>query len=457
MTLLDTTIPRQFDRLPPNSIEAESCLIGALMMMDEEKDSHFKATWARVKATVTVDSFFQADHSVLFKVLKHLSDEGHKIDPMIVRDELGNRQLLDDIGGVEYLAEILHTVPNSANAVEYADIVRQKAMLRALVSQANDTIRRCYGPLGDTTAEEIAMGVSARAARIATTGRTSDVYRIGDVAAEVFVQKDAGTSKFIETGLRDLDRLIGGLLIGGKTIVGAKAGMGKSALIKQIALNVAGCGTSVGIISIEESRYKIAENALSNRSGVVNNRISFGRLTEFDWGKFATAVAELSNTPIFIVDSARKLSSIIAAAHGLHAEHGCKVIAVDHLHIVDGECDANREREISKISAELKWVWKDMGVAGIEAAQLNRGSGRDRPSNANLRDSGSLEQDADTVALLHREDYYRTGNDPHDNILEIIIAKNKNGAPGTVPARYDGARQRVGNLEPEDPFGEEAA
>jgi replicative DNA helicase len=132
VTLLDTTIPRQFDRLPPNAIEAESCLIGALMLMDEDSDE-YKATWARVKATVTVDSFFQADHATLFKVLKVLSDDGRKIDPMIVREELANRKMLDDIGGVEYLAEILHTVPNAANAVGYAEIVRQKAMLRALL------------------------------------------------------------------------------------------------------------------------------------------------------------------------------------------------------------------------------------------------------------------------------------------------------------------------------------
>jgi len=262
----------------------------------------------------------------------------------------------------------------------------------------------------------------------------------------------------IPTGIRDLDKLIGGLRVGGKTIIGAKPGMGKSLLLKQIGLNLTRRGVRFGVISVEESKFKIAENTLSNQSGVINNRIAFGKLDDSEWRRLAAALPELAQLPFFICDTVRKLSAIIAAIHVMKYEHGCEVIAVDHLHIIDGESDDNREREISKISAELKWVWKDLGVAGIEAAQLNRASGKDRPSLASLRDSGSLEQDADVVLLLHREDYYRDAKSkvPPTNVLECLIPKNKDGAPGNVRVNYDGARQQVSDLpELRDPFNSE--
>jgi replicative DNA helicase len=276
------------------------------------------------------------------------------------------------------------------------------------------------------------------------------VHRLGDIAVEVFEAKEKGHNPRVETGLRDLDRLTGGLRIGGKTILGGKAGMGKSLLLKQIGLNVACRGVRFGIVSVEESRHKIAENTVANVSGIVNNHIAFGKLDPGEWKAFAEAVNGLACVPFFIIDSARRLSSIVAAVHVLRAEYDCQVVGVDHLHIVDGEAERNenREREISRISSELKWLWKDLDVAGIEVAQLNRQGGRDRPALASLRDSGSLEQDADSVILLHREDYYRGVGEADDHVLEAIVAKNKDGATGTIPLHYDGARQRIGDRNP---------
>ena len=273
-----------------------------------------------------------------------------------------------------------------------------------------------------------------------------------DVLLEGLLTDTADQSPRLATGLTELDRVIGGMRVGGKTIIGAKPGMGKSLLLKQFTLNLSRRGIPVGVISVEESRQKIAENVLANVSGVVNNRIAFGKLNGEEKGRVGQAGEAIHRLPIFVIDSARKLTSIVAAAHALRHRHDVQVIAVDHLHIVDGETNEHREREIAKISAELKWVWKDLGVAGLEAAQLNRGSGRDRPSLASLRDSGSLEQDADIVLLLHREDYYRGPTEAKDDHLEIIVAKNKDGATGVVPAHYDGARQSVSDYQGHDPL-----
>jgi replicative DNA helicase len=438
--LIDTTLARQFDRLPPHSLDAERALLASLMRLQGDN-----VRWAKVRALVGEESFFQADHQIIFGAIDRIVASGAEADPTAVRAALVARQVLDEIGGQVYLAEIYLSAPHAANAVEYAKTVREMAMRRALIAEANDTLRRAYGPLDDDGgAETLAHGLASRAARIAATGRPCDVYRLGDVAAEVFEAKMQGKQARIPTGIQELDGMIGGLRIGGKTIIGAKPGMGKSVLLKQIGLNLSRRGVKFGVVSIEESREKIAENALANQSGVANNRISFGQLTHDDSGRFAQAVHDVSALPFFIVDSARRLSSIVAAARLLHYEYGCEVVAVDHLHIIDPEAvnRESREREISKISAELKWVWKDLNIAGIEAAQLNRASGQDRPTLASLRDSGSLEQDGDVVCLLHREDYYRPGGTP-DHVIELIIAKNKDGAPGVAVCHYDGARQRI--------------
>lgn len=448
MQLIDSSITSQFERMPPNSIESEMCYLGSLMLSAADR-----AAMVTARQALKADEFFQADHAILFECIASMIDRSGGVDFMLLREELIRRNVLEEIGGLEYLATIANSVPNAANVLHYAGVVREKARLRELIALSNSIIRECYAPMGpEDGAEKLAMESAAKATRIAINGKSDRVHLLGDVATDVYASKERGECRFYPTGLADLDRLAGGILIGGKTIIGAKPGMGKSQLIKQIGLNVSRAGLRFGIISIEEDRYKIASNTMSNASDVPNARITFGKLDEVEWRKLAGAVADLSQLPFHIIDSARKLSAIIACIHQLKHQHKCQIIAVDHLHIIDGETNEHREREISKISAELKWVWKDLGIAGLEAAQLNRGSGKDRPGLSSLRDSGSLEQDADTVILLHREDYYRRDGESFDNVMEAIVAKNKNGAPGTVPLHYDGARQRIADCIVEDPF-----
>ena len=442
---MDNHVGRQFDRLPPHSLEAERALLASLMLSGGDK-----LIFAEVKGIVTEESFYQADHSIIFDVICKLVEQGKNVDPVIVMEALKSRNLWEEVGGKDYLATILNSVPSYAHAVHYAEIVRRKCLLRGMIANANTLLRECYSPGADESAIDLIARHVSKMQMMAVTGSADEVHHLEQILHEVLDRRTSGEIFRLPTRITSLDSVIGGLRKGGKAIIGAKASMGKSQLIKQFLKNMASNGIKCGLITVEESRYKVGENLIANASGIPNNRIAFGNMSQEEWDEVVGAVLKLAKLPIYVVDSARQISRIVAAANVLAVKYGCEVIAVDHLHIIDGQTDANREREISKISAELKWVWKDLNVCGIEAAQLNRSGGRERPTLASLRDSGSLEQDGDTIILLHREDYYRQTEADFiaDNILEAIIAKNKDGATGVVPVHFDGARQLICDLDP---------
>jgi replicative DNA helicase len=345
----------------------------------------------------------------------------------------------------------LNKVPSAAHAEHYAKIISEKAKWREVISLSNDAMREAYGPHGDFDEADICLGkIAAKAAKVAANGKMGQVYHVADVLAEVMSRRVSGEVRREPTGLARLDHVIGGLTYGEKLIVGGKPSMGKSAMLKKLARNLSGGGITTGIISVEEYRAKIVTNLLSGESSVPNNRIEYNTATPEDWNEVEIAAQKIAELPLYLVDSARKLSAIIAMVNVLVSKHGCRAVFVDHLHIIDSESGKyeNRNSEMSKISAELKWVWKDLGIIGVEAAQLNRGGGNDRPTLTSLRDSGTLEADADTVILLHREDYYhRTERDYiRDNTLELIVAKNKHGAAATVPLYYNDARYDIRDM-----------
>jgi len=450
-------ITGKFDRLPPHSIEAEMCLIGSLIVCEPEK----RATFSAVRSIITRECFYQADHQIYFDALCDLYERGSKLDGAVVAEEMRRRQIYEEVGGNEYLTLLIMSVPTHRHAATYARTIKEKSLLRSLIALSNDAIRDAYSPSQEDVAQKSLMDFASKASKLAAGGSSNEVHRIGDVVMELLDRPRGVDSERIATGLDSLDKIIGGLRKGGKTIIGSRPGMGKSAFIKQVLRSIAGGDAErkprkVGLITIEERKEKVAENLLANESGVCNNRIAFGTASPPEWEAMVAAGVAMDGLDIFIVDTARKLSAIVGVANVLACQYGCEVIAVDHLHLIDGETDERREREISKISAELKWVWKDLNVAGIEAAQLNRGSGTEPPTLSSLRDSGSLEQDGDLVIMLHRRDYYAKSslNYEPDNILQAIIEKNKDGATATVPLRFDEARQRITDAPlAEDPFG----
>ena len=441
--------PTNFDLLPPQSVETEQLFLGSLLLVGLDA-----AAVAHARTLLRRDDFYLADHQIIYDAICRMHDHREAVDIPTLREHLSREGLLEDVGGQEYLVRLIGGVPFYMHYPTYAKTIREKSLWRQAIMAANEVLRAAYLPRNGPLVEE-AEGVLTETAslfsRIAAGGKADQVHQIGDVARELLARRDSGAGLRVSTGIQRLDEMTGGLRKGSKTIVGAKPSMGKSCLIKQLARNIASRGTKVGIITIEESRHKVAENVLAAVSQVPNNRIAFGTATEAEWGEIEAAVETVRDLPLYVVDSARKLTQIIAVAHVLACQYGCEVIAVDHLHIIDGESEENRNNEITKISAGLKQAWKDLNVAGIEAAQLNRNGGSDRPTLASLRDSGSLEADGDVVILLHRDDYYRrTTGDPLDGILELIVAKNKDGAAATVFTHLDEARQTIRDLEPHE-------
>jgi replicative DNA helicase len=456
MTLIDRTTAGQFDKLPPHSIASEMCLLASMMLDKEIVDE--------VRAIVDRDAFFQADHQIIFDAILRMHDAGRPVDSVLLREELIRQQLLDDIGGVQYIAQILNSVPSAAHGVHYAREVAECHKLRELIRASNDTLRRAYGPHKLEDADAMAADLERAAAAIQHHGTADTVRRLDAIVDEVLAQKRERAETRQCVGLTRLDDLSGGLPIGGHTLVAGGAGMGKSQFIKQIQMNLATAGTPCGLISIEESAHKIGENMLANQSGVPNSSIVYNTLTKSDWLSLDTARKQIVGLPYYVDDVPMKLSAIMASAKRMAKKYGCKVIAVDHQHLIVGDGSAardNREEELSQISGALKRLWKSLGVAGVVASQVNRNAtqGEDTPPELrHLRGSGALEQDGDLIIMLHRPDYYRWKKDPNftpNHRLIAYVNKNKGGPVGQVELYFDGDQQAVRDWE--TPEGEEPA
>ncbi|HEX8522938.1 MAG TPA: replicative DNA helicase [Tepidisphaeraceae bacterium] len=454
MTLIDQPTLTLSTQMPPHDVEAEMCALASLMLCGEDRK-----LFSRIRALLHKDAFFQVDHQIIFEVITHLADqgEGDGLDFVLVRAELERRQLLEEVGGIQYLAKIAHAVPSYLHGPHYAKLVRDAFVRRQLIAASDDLARSAYAPLGDTPSS-LAMKAAAKLTDIGAAGQTHDIETGEDLAAKFIDSRDSTRVRIIPTGISDLDEKIGGVRKGRFTIVGAKASMGKSTLLRQILLNLAMRGVKVGLVAIEEDDDKIAANILSNLSGVENNKIIERKpLTQEENKALMDAVAKLGTLPLHVCDTAFNLSDISATMHRLALEHECEVIGVDHLHLIDGEIakggQVNRNQEVSGISRHLKMLFRKLNVAGVVAAQLNRGGDATqaqnrRPVLRDLRDSGTLEQDGDLIMLLHREDWYRYSEPNYVNtgIVETLVAKNKDGSPAVVSLDFAGAYQRVKNL-----------
>lgn len=439
----------QFDRLPPHSLEAEMCLIGSMMLVGDDK-----AAFAEMCSGVTGDSFYSPDHQIMFDAIVTLRGKNCRIDSVILREELARRHLLNEVGGSAYIAQILNMVPSYAHGPHYAGIVKEKHGLRQLITAANAIIRGAYAPTTGEAVAQVAMKYAAELARIGAEGHGHPIHSMDALMDQFEAERrdpEALAKLLIKTGIDSLDDAIGGLRKGTFTLVGARPGMGKSMLNKQVLRNIASRGTRCGLISVEEGRQKISENNVSSYSGVDNWKIAQGKLSDDERAAVNAAVDDLRGLPIWTIDTASALNDIVAAVHQLALRYGCEIIAIDHLHLIDGGGkEANRTQEVSAVSRALKMVSRELGVASFVTAQLNRGGdggpgGSREPTMRDLRDSGSLEQDGDVILLLHREDYYRqneVGYAPTEQ-LKVIIAKHKSSGTGVVPLYFDERHQTV--------------
>jgi len=448
--LLDSSIARQFDKLPPHALEAEMCLL-ASMMLDKEMIG-------QIVQIVDRESFFQADHQIIFDVLLKLYEHNRPIDAVIVREELVKRQLLEEVGGTQYLGAILSTVPSSAHGAHYAGIVREKALLRQLIAASNDILRDAYAP--HEQADLVLDKAEKKIFDIAQQKVSGQMVPMEEVLHEVFEMIENRGQRGLETGFFELDDMLNGLQNGEMVIVAARPSMGKTAFAMNVIEHVAAdLLAPCAVFSLEMSKQQLAQRMLCSRGQVDAHKLRKGMLSNEEFKQLAVTVGELAKAPIWVDDSPGLTPlELRAKARRLKLQHDIKCIMIDYMQLMDNPGPENRQQQISEISRGIKAVARELNVPVLALSQLNRATeGRDghRPRMSDLRESGSIEQDADVVALLHREDYYRMSEPDFqpDNIAEVIIAKQRNGPTGTVKLTFINKTTRFENLSSAaDPF-----
>ncbi len=448
--LIDPQLAGQFDRLPPHSIEAEQCVL-ASMMLDKE-------AIGQCVQIIERDAFYQADHQIIYDILVKLFEQNKPIDAVIVREELLKRQLLEEIGGVGYLAQLLNMVPSAAHATHYAGIVREKSLLRQLIAASNEILRDAYAP--HEKADVIVDRSEHRIFDIAEKRIGGSLVPLESVLHEVYEMIEDKGRRGIECDFSEVDDMLNGLQNGEMIIVAARPSMGKTAFAMNIVEAVAANHRlPCAVFSLEMSKQQLAQRMLCSRAGIDAQKVRKGLLSAEEFHKLAAVVVELSKAPIWVDDSpGLTVLELRAKARRLKRQHDIKLIMLDYMQLMDNPGPESRQQQISEISRGIKAVARELDIPVIALSQLNRAAeGRDghRPRMSDLRESGSIEQDADVIMLLHREDYYRMSEPDFmpDNIAEIIIAKQRNGPTGSVKLTFDNKTTTFRNLAAQiDPF-----
>jgi replicative DNA helicase len=420
--------PTEFDRLPPHSIEAERCLI-ASAILDAD-------VYSDVSLTISRDSFYSADHQLIWSIISSLRDSGRSVDAVILREELSKRQQLDEIGGLPYIVQILNSVPSSAHGHHYAEIVRDKALLRRLIDLSNKTLRMCYAPT-ERPAEDVVLQCVDEFGKVAinATDTRAPIHISEAVHGEFERLQKKDTDRFLTYGLKPIDDSLGSPEPGELIVVGARPSMGKSTLLRTMALHIANAGVPVAFISLEEGRSKVSRNFISATGGIENHALRRKQLSEKSWKDAADSVGRIASLPIYFTDRARTTSQIRASISTMKAKYGVQIVIVDYLQRITGSKQRTNYERTSEISLELSDMTKTMDVVMMVAAQLRRMDPSKKnhiPDMDDLRDSGQIEQDADVIMFLNREDYWNQKNENYEqnHIADLHVAKCRDGQRG---------------------------
>jgi replicative DNA helicase len=422
-------------KILPHDIQAEQSVLGSIFINPDkmiEVTEHLKP-----------EDFYKPAHKILFKAMMSLSDRGEAIDIVTVKSTLEVNNELNLVGNVSYLAEIINAVPTSSNAEHYAKIVAKKAQLRAIIGNLSDSIGNAYDE--DMNVDDIIAKAERSLLAVSQSSNKSSFKSIRDVLADnqakIEERSNMGSQVTgLETGFYDFDRLTTGLHEDNLIVLAARPAMGKTALALNIAQNVATKSRKpVAIFSLEMGSESLVDRMLAAEGTVENRHIRTGQLSRDEWQRLIYAQGQLAEAPIFINDSAgMKITDIKAKARRLSQEQGgLGLIVIDYLQLIQGSRSDNRQQEVSEISRQLKIIAKELSVPVIALSQLSRSVEQrqdKRPIMSDLRESGSIEQDADIVAFLYRDDYYNDKQDdqPKSNLIELIVKKNRHGSLGTV-------------------------
>lgn len=424
-----------FDRKPPQNLEAEQSVLGAVMLS--------KDAMADVVEVLRSYDFYKPAHETIFEATSSLFRSGHPVDAVTVAAELQAAGALGRIGGAEYLHTLIASVPSAASAGYYARLVREQAILRRLVDAGTRIANMGYAADGDV--DDIVDSAQAEVFAVTERNNAEDYLPIGDVMERTLeeVEKASnhdGTLLGVPTGFRDLDELTGGLQNGHMVVLAARPSMGKSTLGLDIARAAAiHHGKASVVFSLEMSREEITKRLLSAESNVKLTKMLKGPMGPSDWEKLARTAARVSKAPLFIDDSPNmSLMEIRAKCRRLKQRHDLALVVVDYLQLMSsGKKVESRQQEVSEFSRALKLLAKELNVPVIAISQLNRGPeqrGDKRPMLSDMRESGSIEQDADLVILLHRDDAY--DRDVRPGEADFIIAKHRNGPTETIAVAF---------------------
>lgn len=420
-------------RVPPQNMEAEQAVLGAILLEAEALITSME----RLRA----EDFYSVSHQRIFEVMVALGEDGEPIDLVTLTARLQDLGQLDEVGGVSYLAKLAGAVPTAANVEYYAQIVEEKSMLRRLIRTATQIVSSGYATEDDVG---VLLGDAERRIMELSQNRSSSGFiSIRDVLMEVFERVEflynhRGGTTGIPSGFVDLDKMTAGFQRNDLIILAARPSVGKTAFALNVAQNVAvRAGESVAIFSLEMSAAQLVQRMVCAESNVDATRMRTGELKGDDWEKLSMAIGSLSEAQIYIDDTPGiTVADIRAKCRRLKKEKGLGMILIDYLQLIQGRGKAgeNRQQEVSEISRTLKMIARELEVPVIALSQLSRGVEQrqdKRPMMSDLRESGSIEQDADIVAFLYRDDYYDKETEKK-NIIEIIIAKQRNGPVGTV-------------------------
>ena len=440
-------------KVPPNSIEAEQSLIGGLML-----DA---LAWDKVADVITSDDFYRKDHRLIFTAIANLVESGSPCDVVTVSEHLDSRSELENAGGLEYLATLTNETAGAANARAYAKILRERATLRALISAGNEIAGSAFTNDGRSAAE-ILEDAERMVFEIAEQGsRGKKGFRsLKDILPATvdridLLHQSEGDITGISTGFAEFDKLTAGLQPGDLVIVAGRPSMGKTTLAVNMAENAAiGSKVPTAIFSMEMPAEQLAFRMISSLGRVDQTHLRTGNFPDEDWSRINTAVQLMSEAPVFIDDTpSLSPSEIRARARRLQREHGLGLVVVDYLQLmqVPGNKE-NRATEISEISRGLKALAKEMSCPVIALSQLNRGVEQrtdKRPVMSDLRESGAIEQDADIIVFIYREEVYNQDT-PRKGIADIAIAKQRNGPIGDFPLTFVGRYTKFENWVPDN-------
>lgn len=449
----EVTHSKNDGRIPPQDIIAEKSLLGAIMISD--------SVMAEILTILRPRDFYEKRHEIIFDAMSGLYDQHKPIDLLTLTSELKSKKMLKDVGGAPYLAELSSFVPAASHAKAYADIIEKASVRRRLIKAGTDIANKAYED--DAEVDSLIGSAEKDLFEVSDKIIKSDYVAMDELLADAFdrieeLQKNKGALRGLKTGFRDLDKKTAGFQKGDLIIIGARPAMGKTTFAQNLAYNIASINKKgVLFFSMEMAANEIVDRMISDVSGVDNWKMRTGNLSEEEFAKIGDALGEMDEIPIYIDDtSSMTIVELRNKARRAMHDHDIGIVIVDYLQLISGSdrYAGNRVQEVTEISRGLKILARELEIPVIALAQLSRNvTGRDdpRPVLSDLRESGSIEQDADLVMFLHRPDYYKQNDDNYEetHITELLVAKHRHGAIGKIELYFHPELLRFMSLDKE--------